>query len=98
MNRTKVITALNLNTTEEQILVQGWVRNYRKGKSISFVSINDGSTIKNIQIVVENSKFDDNTLSNIHTGSSLSIIGLVVQSQGSGQKIEISANEITVLG
>ena len=98
MNRTKVITALNLNTTEEQILVQGWVRNYRKGKSISFISINDGSTIKNIQIVVENSKFDDNTLSDIHTGSSLAIIGLVVQSQGSGQKIEISANEITVLG
>ena len=58
MNRTKVITALNLNTTEEQILVQGWVKNYRKGKSISFISINDGSTIKNIQIVVENSKFD----------------------------------------
>ncbi len=98
MNRTKVITALNLNTTEEQILVQGWVKNYRKGKSISFISINDGSTIKNIQIVVENSKFDDNTLSDIHTGSSLAIIGLVVQSQGSGQKIEISANEITVLG
>ena len=98
MNRTKVITALNLNTTEEHILVQGWVKNYRKGKSISFISINDGSTIKNIQIVVENSKFDDNTLSDIHTGSSLAIIGLVVQSQGSGQKIEISANEITVLG
>ena len=98
MNRTKVITALNLNTTEEQILVQGWVKNYRKGKSISFISINDGSTIKNIQIVVENSKFDDSTLSDIHTGSSLAIIGLVVQSQGSGQKIEISANEITVLG
>ena len=98
MNRTKVITALNLNTTGEQILVQGWVKNYRKGKSISFISINDGSTIKNIQIVVENSKFDDNTLSDIHTGSSLAIIGLVVQSQGSGQKIEISANEITVLG
>ena len=98
MNRTKVIAALNLNTNEEQILVQGWVKNYRKGKSISFISINDGSTIKNIQIVVENSKFDDNKLSNIHTGSSLAIIGLVVRSQGSGQKIEISANEITVLG
>ena len=77
------------------ITVYGWVRAFRSNR---FIALNDGSTINNIQIVVDYEKFDEETIKNINTASSLKITGEVVESQGAGQNIEIVAKSITILG
>ena len=77
------------------ITVQGWVRAFRSNR---FIALNDGSTINNLQIVVDFENFDEETIKNIKTASSLKIIGEVVESQGNGQNIEIIAKKIEILG
>ncbi|AQX04918.1 asparagine--tRNA ligase [Elizabethkingia meningoseptica] len=77
------------------ITVYGWVRAFRSNR---FIALNDGSTINNLQIVVDFENFDENIIKNINTASSLKIVGEVVESQGAGQSIEIIAKKITVLG
>ncbi|WP_332029569.1 OB-fold nucleic acid binding domain-containing protein, partial [Kaistella sp.] len=77
------------------ITVQGWVRAFRSNR---FIALNDGSTINNLQVVVDFENFDDNTIKNISTASSLKIVGEVVESQGAGQSIEIIAKKIQILG
>lgn len=80
------------------VCVKGWVRTKRGNKAVSFIALNDGSTIHNIQIVADNDKFEASLLSKITTGASLSIVGELVASQGKGQSVEIQASEIEVLG
>ena len=82
----------------QSICVKGWVRTKRGNKAVSFIALNDGSTIHNIQIVADNDKFEASLLSKITTGASLSIVGELVASQGKGQSVEIQASEIEVLG
>ena len=77
------------------ITVQGWVRAFRSNR---FIALNDGSTILNIQIVVDFDQFDEETIKNIKTASSLKIKGEVVESQGAGQNVEIIAKSIEILG
>ncbi|MDO5616957.1 MAG: asparagine--tRNA ligase, partial [Cruoricaptor ignavus] len=77
------------------ITVQGWVRAFRSNR---FIALNDGSTINNIQIVVDFEKFDEDLIKNINTASSLKITGEVVESQGAGQSVEIVAKKIQLLG
>ena len=77
------------------ITVQGWVRAFRSNR---FIALNDGSTINNLQIVVDFENFDEETIKKINTASSLKITGEVVESQGSGQTVEIIAKKITILG
>lgn len=77
------------------ITVQGWVRAFRSNR---FIALNDGSTINNVQVVVDFENFDEKIISQISTASSLRIVGEVVESQGAGQDIEIIAKKITVLG
>ena len=77
------------------INVQGWVRAFRSNR---FIALNDGSTILNLQIVVDFEQFDEELIKNIKTASSLKIEGEVIESQGAGQSIEILAKKITVLG
>lgn len=79
------------------ITVQGWVRTRRGNKHLSFVALNDGSTIENLQVVVDNATFDDALLKRITTGASLSIAGDLVASTGQ-QQLELQAKEITILG
>jgi len=76
----------------------GWVRTKRASKNVAFIAMNDGSTIKNVQIVVEMNADFEKILENIHTGAALSINGKLVESMGSGQKVEVHADEIEVLG
>ena len=76
----------------------GWVRTKRASKNVAFIAMNDGSTIKNVQIVVEMNDEFEKILENIHTGAALSITGKLVESLGSGQKVEVHASEIEVLG
>jgi len=77
------------------ITVQGWVRTFRSNR---FIALNDGSTINNLQIVVDFENFGEEIIKNIKTASSLKIVGEVVESEGKGQDIEIIAKKITILG
>ncbi len=77
------------------ITVQGWVRAFRSNR---FIALNDGSTIQNLQIVVDFEKFDENIIKNIKNSSSLKIVGEVIESEGKGQEIEIIAKKIEILG
>lgn len=77
------------------ITIQGWVRAFRSNR---FIALNDGSTILNVQVVVDFEKFDEEIIKNIKTASSLKIVGEVVESEGKGQDIEILAKKIEVLG
>jgi asparaginyl-tRNA synthetase len=77
------------------ITVYGWVRTFRANR---FIALNDGSTINNLQIVVDFENFDEEIISKISTASSLKVVGEVVESQGAGQAVEIIAKKIIILG
>ena len=96
MKRTRIIELLQGSLVGQQVNVKGWVRTRRGNKAISFIALNDGSTIHNIQIVVDLTRFDADLLAKITTGASLSVIGELVASQGQGQSVEIQANELEV--
>ncbi len=96
--RTKIKDLLVSSSTLEGVTVKGWVRTKRGSKNVSFIAMNDGSTINNIQVVADNANFGEETMKRITTGAALSIVGNLVESQGSGQKFELVATEIEVLG
>ena len=98
MNRTKVVDVLQCQDFGTIVNVKGWVRTHRSSKAVDFIALNDGSTIKNVQIVVDPSKFDENLLKQITTGSCISVIGELVESQGAGQTSEIQCQELEVYG
>ena len=76
----------------------GWVRSKRGSKGIFFIALNDGSTIKNVQIVGEDENFDEDVVKQITTGACLKVVGTLVESPAAGQASEIQAREITVMG
>ena len=84
--------------TGKEVDVKGWVRSRRGNKYVQFVALNDGSTINNLQIVFDLAKFTDEQLKPITTGSSIHVQGLLVESQGKGQTLEIQAEELQVYG
>lgn len=86
------------NKIGKEVLVKGWVRTRRGNKNVSFVALNDGSTIKSLQIVIPSDKFSSELISSITTGASLSVEGLLVESQGAGQSIELQAKKVEVYG
>ncbi len=98
MERTVIIDALQLKAEQQQINVRGWVRSRRGNKSVNFIALNDGSTIKNIQVVVDLANFAEEALKPITTGSCISVTGKLVESQGAGQTVEIIAEDIEVYG
>ena len=96
--RTKVVDALQQNDFGEKINVKGWVRTHRSSKAVDFIAVNDGSTIKNIQVVVDPAKFDAELLKQVTTGACISVIGTLVESQGAGQSSEIQCESLEVYG
>ena len=96
--RTKVVDALKRNDFGEKIIVKGWVRTHRSSKAVDFIAVNDGSTIKNIQVVVDPTKFDAELLKQVTTGACISVIGTLVESQGAGQTSEIQCESLEVYG
>ena len=80
------------------INVKGWVRTKRGNKNVAFIALNDGSTINNIQVVVDPTNFDEDLLRRITTGACLSVDGKLVASQGSGQAVEVQAENILIYG
>ena len=98
MKRTKVVDALKSTDFGKEINVKGWVRTHRSSKAVDFIALNDGSTIKNIQVVVDPAKFDAQMLKNITTGACISAVGTLVESQGAGQTVEIQCEQLKVYG
>lgn len=91
--------ALPLRGSEEgAVCVKGWVRSKRGSKGIFFIALNDGSTIKNVQIVADEANFDEEMVKQITTGACLSVEGILVESPAAGQASEIQAKKIEVLG
>ena len=98
IKRTKINDLLKAPAFGTMVNVKGWVRTRRGNKTVSFIALNDGSTINNIQIVADLANFDEEMLKDITTGACLSVNGELVESVGSGQAAEIQAREIEVLG
>ncbi|KAA6320492.1 Asparagine--tRNA ligase, partial [termite gut metagenome] len=98
ISRTKVIDLLTREDFGALVNVKGWVRTRRGSKQINFIALNDGSTINNVQIVVDLANFDEEMLKLVTTGACLSVNGILTESVGSGQRAEVQAQEINVLG
>ena len=95
MNRTNVKDLLQSNKFLQEVQVKGWVRTFRSNR---FIALNDGSTIKNIQCVVDFENTNEELLKRINTGAAVSIKGTLVESQGKGQTVEIQVTELEILG
>jgi len=98
VKRTEIKYLLELTDFGKDVNVKGWVRTKRASKNVAFIALNDGSTIKNVQIVVEMNEKIEKVLEHIHTGAALSVDGELKESLGSGQKVEIQAKNIEILG
>ncbi len=98
IRRTKIADALSSTHFGTDINVKGWVRTHRSSKVVDFIALNDGSTINNIQIVVDPTKFADELLKQITTGACIGVTGKLVESQGQGQASEIQCEDIVVYG
>lgn len=95
MKHSKVKDLLNSNQSNYEVTVKGWVRTFRNNQ---FIALNDGSTIHNIQGVVDFENTPEETLKRINTGTAISLTGTLVESQGKGQKFEIQVTSLEILG
>ena len=98
MTQTAVVKLLKGDLTGQEVSVKGWVRTHRGNKQVSFIAVNDGSTILNLQVVADTSKFDEALLKKISTGACIMAKGMLVQSQGKGQSVEIQASSLEIYG
>ncbi|MDE2940641.1 MAG: asparagine--tRNA ligase [Chloroflexota bacterium] len=98
MQRTRVKDILNRETPGGEVLVQGWVKTCRSSGAVAFIQISDGSTLTDLQIVVEPSSPDFALVESLTTGCSVSAQGELVESQGRNQKYEVNASRLEVLG
>ncbi len=98
MKRTKIKDLLKSKDFGKEFIVEGWVRTRRGNKNVSFIAINDGSIIHSMQIVVDIAVFGEEALKNITTGACIKVNGILVESQGQGQPVEMQAKEIHIYG
>ena len=96
VKRTMVAELLRSGRVDTEVVVKGWVRTKRGNKNVAFIALNDGSTINNIQIVADVAAFDGELLKRITTGACICARGLLVESAGSGQRVEIQARANSV--
>ncbi len=98
MKRTKVVDVLRRTNYGATLVVKGWVRTHRSSKAVDFIALNDGSTIKNVQIVVDPVKMDGELLKQITTGACIGVTGTLVESPAQGQSSEIQCESIELYG
>ncbi len=98
IRRIKVVDLLRMTEFGKSVNVKGWVRTKRGNKHVNFIALNDGSCIHNLQIVVDVPEFPEELLRKITTGAAISVTGELLESQGSGQNVEVQAKDIEVLG
>ena len=90
-----IVELLNSDPTHHEVMVRGWVRSFRSNR---FIALNDGSTIKTLQCVVDFENFDEELLKKVTVGAAIEVKGALVESQGQGQTVEIQVSKLTVLG
>lgn len=95
MARTKIKELLRITPSGQQVTLKGWVRTFRNNQ---FIAINDGSTIQNIQAVVDFNAMDENLLRRLTTGACISVTGELIPSPAKGQTVEIKVRELEILG
>ena len=98
MQRSKIKDIFAQDQAGSDVLVQGWVKTRRSSKSVTFVQITDGSTLQDLQIVIDENNTDHDSASGLTTGCSVSVEGVLVESPGQGQKYEVQAKTLTILG
>ncbi len=98
LKRTEIKELLNAEELDVKVLVKGWVRNYRGNNFVTFVALNDGSSLQNMQIVINAENFDAALFKSITVGCSLSVEGTIKASEGKGQRVEVLAEKVEVLG
>ena len=98
MKRIKIKDILQKGEAGTKVVAKGWVRTKRGSKNVCFISLNDGSTIHNLQAVAEVSDFDEAVLREINTGAAISVTGTLTESTGSGQSVELAAETIEIIG
>lgn len=96
LKRTKIIDLLAADAPKEKVLLKGWVRTRRDAKDFSFIEVNDGSCLKNMQVIANNALDNYDDVKKISTGSSVAITGALVESQGGSQKYEVVAEKIEI--
>jgi len=95
MQQTEINTLLQSNPSIHEVKVKGWVRSFRSNR---FIALNDGSTINNIQCVIDFEEFEETTIKKISVGAAIEVSGVLVESQGQGQAVEIQASKVVILG
>lgn len=98
MARIKIKEILKSGEVGNEVTAKGWVRTKRGSKNVNFIALNDGSTIQNLQVVANVEEFDEELMRNINTGASLAVAGTLVESPGGGQRVELNARAIELLG
>ena len=97
MKREKIFKLLKSEAPMDEVLIKGWIRTLRTSKTFSFLEINDGSCLKNLQVIADDSLPHYEDIKKITTGSAVIVSGRLVQSQGKGQKWEISADHVEIV-
>ena len=98
MKRTKIKELLATTAPGTEVVAKGWVRTKRASKNVAFVALNDGSCLANLQVVLSVEDFGEELIKQIATGASLSVSGQIIESQGGGQRVELQAKQLEVLG
>ncbi len=98
IKRTKIRELLQTGEVNREVVAKGWVRTIRESKNVAFIALNDGSTLQNLQVVVDPGTVDTALLSRISTGAGLSVKGVLMESPGAGQRVELKASDIILYG
>ena len=98
MRRTRVREIFDRDSGGDEVLVQGWVKTKRSSKNVSFIQLNDGSTLKDLQVVVDGDLPDHHLVQSLASGSSVGVVGTLVESPGKGQRFEVQAKRLEVIG
>ncbi len=98
MERRKIREILTGGVPGQPVLVKGWVRTKRSSKAVTFIAVNDGSTLLNLQVVADAGSFNESSLREVNTGAALVVEGVLAASAGSGQAVEVAASKIEVVG
>ncbi len=98
MKTQRIVEILNTGAVDTDVVVKGWVRTKRGNKNVAFIALNDGSCMRNIQIVVDLQKISEESLKPITTGACLRVDGRLVASLGAGQGVEVQAEKIEIYG
>jgi len=97
MKRTKIFRLLESDSPVDKILIKGWVRTRRDSKGFSFIEVNDGSCLTNIQVIADHGLDNYDDILNLSTGSAVAVAGKLLTSKGKGQKWEIQADDIEII-